>query len=454
MASSSNLAAFAPGNSPLPARITPEVRRRLQHSLEQARQLAAQTPCDFERVHALLADCLQADPGNTVYIDALLENLRRKFGRRGRASWLARLFSGRDFSRAAEAKDAQAVFKLGPAQLALNPTDIATLRALAAACATVGYPQAELRYLQAAAEAAPHNSEVARHLARSLTRLGQYDAARIAWSRVESLCPSDAEAAETLARLRPKEQDERANADVANAELSQLEVAQRESPADIERSMRLADAYVATGRFDEAEQLLSRSLAQGGGELRLRERLEEIVIERSRSELAIAQRQAADHPSAEAANLVQQMRDELNRLELGLYHNRVQRYPGRWELKLPLAICLKRGGNFSQAIEVLESLREQPDFALAATIELGECWQHLRQFAKALDFYAQAIQRAAGEPDSEHGKLALYRAGSLAMAMGQLATARDYLSVLAGLDSGYNDVRQRLDKLAEICHKA
>jgi tetratricopeptide (TPR) repeat protein len=432
--------ASSPAN---PARMTPEVRRRLQESLEQARQLAARMPCDYGRVHELLAECLQADPGNTIYIDALLENLRRKFGSRRGASWLARLFGNRDFSRAVQAKDVRAILRLGPAQLARDPADVAALRALAEACATLDYPQAELRYLQAAVEAVPQDGEVARHLARSLTRLGRYDAARIAWHRVEAICRGDTEAAATLAALQPNSNDA-----CRQAEISQLELAQRAAPAEVECLLLLADAYIAAGRFDEAEQLLAAALAQAGGELRLRERLEELAIDRSRSQLAIAERQATVSPSAEANNLVRQMRDELNRLELGLWHNRVQRYPQKTELKLSLAVCLKRAGNFSQAAEVLESLREQAAFAVAATIELGECWQHLRQFGKALAFYHRATQLTAGEPESELKLAALYRAGSLAMAMGEATTARDYLNALAEVDPDYKDVRQRL----VLCH--
>ncbi len=45
-------------------------------------------------------------------------------------------------------------------------------------------------------------------------------------------------------------------------------------------------------------------------------------------------------------------------------------------------------------------------------------------------------------------KRALYRAGVLAGGLDDLDAARKYLSILAGLDFGYRDVAQRLDKLA------
>ena len=63
---------------------------------------------------------------------------------------------------------------------------------------------------------------------------------------------------------------------------------------------------------------------------------------------------------------------------------------------------LKRAGNYSGAIQRLEeahALAEtRADKSLAAEVllELGECWQHLRQFGKALEFYRQAVE--SGRP--------------------------------------------------------
>jgi hypothetical protein len=44
-------------------------------------------------------------------------------------------------------------------------------------------------------------------------------------------------------------------------------------------------------------------------------------------------------------------------------------------------------------------------------------------------------------------KRALYRAGVLAAGLDDREAAQKYLSTLAGLDFGYRDVAQRLDKL-------
>ena len=67
-------------------------------------------------------------------------------------------------------------------------------------------------------------------------------------------------------------------------------------------------------------------------------------------------------------------------------------------------------------------------------LELGECWQHLRQFEKALDFYRQAIAVANEQPEPRPLALALYRVGVLAAAMQKNSEAREALTRLVAID--------------------
>jgi tetratricopeptide (TPR) repeat protein len=101
-------------------------------------------------------------------------------------------------------------------------------------------------------------------------------------------------------------------------------------------------------------------------------------------------------------------------------------------------------------------------------VELGECWQHLRQFDKALAYYQEAISGAGStqmgsgvfggnEPSSMQKSpppktpdphlLARYRAAVLAAAMGKLALAHEQLAAIVVVDPSFKDARERLDKL-------
>jgi tetratricopeptide (TPR) repeat protein len=112
---------------------------------------------------------------------------------------------------------------------------------------------------------------------------------------------------------------------------------------------------------------------------------------------------------------------------------------------------LKLAGNYSGAIQRLEEANRLQPEEPEILVELGECWQHLRQFAKALDYYRQAIGRAVVEDETrkwpESLVLARYRAGVLLAAMGRPDEAATHFSEVVAKDASYKDAQQRLDKL-------
>src|SRR4029078_5006861 len=183
-----------------------------------------------------------------------------------------------------------------------------------------------------------------------------------------------------------------------------------------------------------------------GGDLAVLGLREELRMRQSEQRVAIARRRAASDKHAKAQRLVQRLVDEHNRLEIEILNARAERWPGDALVRVELARRLKGAGNFSGAVQRLEeALRLVPDDR-AALIELGECWQHLRQFAKALDYYERAAQ-LLGLPSDESGKLAHYRAGVLAVALGQVDKARTHFKTVIAADSAFKDAAERLDKL-------
>jgi hypothetical protein len=138
--------------------ITPDVRRRLSQRYDEAQRLAAREPTDFAQVHDLLAECLRADPGNILYLDALFANLRR-WQPPAKRSWFSGWFSGRG-QAAAPSKEpvpstqysvlstslpqAIALIRRAPDLLLATPRDPVVLRDLALACETCDLPEAEL----------------------------------------------------------------------------------------------------------------------------------------------------------------------------------------------------------------------------------------------------------------------------------------------------------------------
>ena len=107
---------------------------------------------------------------------------------------------------------------------------------------------------------------------------------------------------------------------------------------------------------------------------------------------------------------------------------------------------LKAAGNHAEAIRHFQEVLQDPRRKGQVSLELGECFQKIKQYQLAAQNYQTAVELLT-DRELELRKRALYRAGVLAAGLGDADTARKHLATLAGLDFGYRDVAQRLDKL-------
>jgi tetratricopeptide (TPR) repeat protein len=435
------------GSPPRSLLITPDLRRRLQQRYEEAQRLAAGSRPNFRRIHELLAECLRADPGNILYVDALLANLRRRGSARSE-SWWKRLWrrgignEPQTFSRSATVpaghhslllSTEDSLLRKIPDALWLRPNDVVVLQNAAMAASVLDFDEVELRYLAAARELMADNADTLKMLARALTRQGRFEDAMGPWFAVLALQPDDSEA-------------ERAIEDLRGAVGNGQQVITSDSEHDTAALVRRAQLLQEAGDFATAEKLLAQAQAAAGGDLGLLVLREELRMRHSEQRLEIAKRRAASDSHSKAWQLVERLENEQKRSEIEILNARAERLPGDALVRVELARRLKRAGNYSGAIQRLEeALRLQPDDA-TALVELGECWQYLRQFPKALEFYERAAKRLESSSD-ELFKLAHYRAGILAVALAQRGAARDHFCAVLAADPAYKDAQERLDKL-------
>jgi tetratricopeptide (TPR) repeat protein len=321
--------------------------------------------------------------------------------------------------------------------------DPATLHTLAEAAAAHDFDEAELAYLFAARDAAPDDPQTLRMLARALTRQGRFDEALGPWFAVLAFLPDDYDATQAVDDLR------------GATEL--VATTTGPAPPDIPLNAAVvfdtARAMQDAGAFASAEQYLAQAQAASGGDLSLLELREDLRLRQSEQRLAVARRRAAHDEHPKAQSLVGKFEHEHHRLQIEILNIRAERLPQATDVRIELARLLKQAGNFSGAIQRLEEALRQKADDPAALIELGECWQHLRQFAKALGFYEQAIAAAeAHSAASDDAKLARYRAGVLAAAMGETERATRHLAEIVAVDPAFRDAGQRLDSLGMSRH--
>jgi tetratricopeptide (TPR) repeat protein len=475
--------------APLPA----AVRARLQKVYEHAQRCVEKG--DYDYANQLYTQCVSEDPANIVYLQAFLANLQKKYNNNKKGARLAglKIKSHRSaLAKAADKGEWQAAFQAGCGALALNPWDIPTLQAMAEACNQLGIDECQLYYLRWALDVDPKDPNVNRQAAAALQRMGQFDQAIACWHRVEQAKPQDEEARQAISRLSVEktihqggydpellvqpgkgdkgkdsssrmptvarlskgaaaahaEEEEEGAPGVSPQERLQAQIAA--DPTNVEAYFHLADLYIHEQRLDEAGQLLEQAQqVTGGGNLHVRERLEDLQLKQATRQVSLAQRNYDQGQTPEAKKLLDQARSQANQVELEVYAARVDREPLNPRMQYELGMRLKKAGKPKQAITALQAARTDAKRRATVLVELGECFQRIEQYKLALSHYEQAIE-ACDPADVETMKLALYRAGVLATGLRELDRAEKRLSELAGMDFGYKDVSDRLDKLARL----
>ncbi len=429
---------------------------------------------NYDYAAELFQTCVTGDPSNVIYLQSFLGTLRKKYNDNKKGSNLASIHGSRHRSamkRAAKQKDWLAVIKAGVQMLKLNPWHVPTLAAMADACKALGFHDTQLVYLKMAQESHPNDVEVNRMCAKALGELGHYDQAIACWHRVEQLRPGDEEAAKAVAALTvektiarggyedPARQGKRtpqaagtpsdnAQAPAGQPTMEQLEAELRTNPGNRDKCIQLCEMYAAANRLEEAEQLLTRAVA-ANDDPELRERLLDVQLRSLRLRLKQLEEQLQQQHSEQLQQQVTEVRRKMLAKDVELYKHRAERFPTNSAIRFDLALRYKAAGQFSEAIAEFQHARNDSRRRGLCLLELGECFQHIKQYRLAMNHYEQAIEEIP-ERDAENVKLALYRAGRLAVGLRDLEKADKYLTRLAGIDYAFRDVPRLLEKLAKL----
>ncbi|MFM1996529.1 MAG: hypothetical protein RLZZ111_916 [Planctomycetota bacterium] len=466
-------AATAPQPS---ASLPPAERTRLLRCFQHGSQSVAK---NIDYAIEMFATCVIGDPANAIFLQHFIGALRMKHGgKKGgglSALWSA---SGRGgLKKLAAAGKWQELLTQGVGIIKANPADHGSLLVMAEASGKLGHVESQRVYLKAALDAAPADVEVNRECAKFLESHGEFDQAIACWMRIKPAKGMADEAEKEVTRLqvdktfaasqgmigrRPAggaaakpaaggatEPVEAAGAAAAAAPAERraaLEKAIAGNPADIQAYLELADLVEQEGTLEQAERLLEKALAASGNDIKVREHLEDRQIRWAKGRLHVAERRLNAEDTPEHREAVERQRAVVLKHETEVYAARAARYPENLNWKYELAVRLKAAGNHSEAIKHFQDVLVDARRKGAVSLELGECFQKIRQYQLAMRSYQTAVD-ALTDRELELRKRALYRAGVLAAGLDDLDAARKHLSTLAELDFGYRDVAQRLDKL-------
>ena len=166
--------------------------------------------------------------------------------------------------------------------------------------------ESQIEFMRMALDADMSDVEVNRVAARAFGRLGQFDEAIACWTRVAKAKPGDEEAmramsnlsvektikkggydtAESTKQVRADKQLPAAGEDEVDKRLSpeqQLQRAIKKDPTKSANYIELAEIYQRDEHFEEAEKVLTQALQVAGGDIMIRERLEDVQLRRRNS---------------------------------------------------------------------------------------------------------------------------------------------------------------------------
>jgi tetratricopeptide (TPR) repeat protein len=421
--------------------------------------------------------CVVGDPANATYLQNFLGALRLKHGVK-KGGGLASLWSasGRGGLRklVAAGKHREALVQ-GVSIVRAHPSDYGSLLVMAEAGGRLGFADVQRVYLKAALDAAPADVEVNRKCAEFLASYGEYDQAVACWMRIASVKGMADEAQREIARLQVDKTifageglTGRKSVAAAGVAVGEKAAAAEESPATdrrttlqqtivkdpaaIEAYLELADLIERDASLEEAQQMLTKALAASGNDMKVREHVEDRQLRWARSRLHLAEKRLAEEDTPDNRAAVERLRSTQLKHEIDIYSARSARYPENTNWKYELALRLKAAGSHSEAIKQFQDVLQDARRKGAVALELGECFQKIRQYPLAMRNYQVAVESLT-DREVELRKRALYRAGVLAMGLDDVDSARKYLSTLAELDFSYRDVAQRLDKLTSAKDK-
>jgi tetratricopeptide (TPR) repeat protein len=395
------------------------------------------------------------------------------------------------------------MFKPALAILKINPWDVSALTAAATAAEKLGakkisFGDCELFYLKQAQEANPKDADVNRQIALALDRRATYlgeraiaqckrpdldharkliDQAIACWHKVEQAKPDSEEPKRQIGSLGVKKEkmdqafkrrveeqfaeqnkqvvpktDETPGAKQAESEVitpeERLKQKIAREPKVVANYIELAQLHVSRDRFKEAEEIFAKAFEVSGGNLDVQEKWEDTQLRALRQQLVRLKKRAQEGDEA-AKTDYKRVRKELGDKDLEICKKRCERYPNNLVFKYDLGIRYKTYSDFKAAIKEFQQAQNDPRKKGICMLELGECFEHVKQPRLAMGNYESAVVEIPDrEPDSK--MLALYRAGTLAMKLNDIDLAEKHLTTLAGMDFSYKDVSALLDKIGQL----
>jgi len=419
------------------------------------------------------------DPETSVYRASLRGSQCRKYNNNKKGASLAgiRTKSMRIKIKGLRRKeDWKGVDALAEEGLRLNPWDAGLNADMAEACNMLGFKQAAIFGYVTAIENDRDNVDLHRRLAYLYEERGEYSDAITHWKVICRLNPHDSEARSKITQVEASAVVDRGGYEKADTTLdvrtgydfdgpsasdrssdgdspgdsieADLQHAIRKDPAELDNYIKLGEWYRRSNRLDEAAEMFDQALQVSGGDINVREQLEDVELLILRRNWRLAKEKAAEHPDDEEARpQAAAIGSELLNREIEVKSSRVDRHPNDNRLKYELAMCYMQVAKWDQSIPLLQQASADTRIEANVAVALGRCFLKVKKTDLARRQYEKAIKEMSAVEKPDEFKVIHYQLGRIYEEAGEVEKAENHYNEVLSVDYEYRDTLERLERL-------
>lgn len=416
-------------------------------------------------------------PDNVMYRQSLRGTEYKKYGDNKTGAGMAgmKLMGPKGtIKKCRMSKDWKGVAEAAEAGLQVNPWDAQLNADLGDACKELGYKDVAVFAYTCSLNTDAANVDVNKSLAAILEEKGEYDRAVECWQRVLKVDKTNGEARTKITSLAARTVMDRGGYEGAESTRNvflnkkvadqvgkstaadgpgmsveaDLQRAIRKEPTNKDHYLKLADYYKREGQLEQAEEQYKQVLQITGGDMSVRELLEDVQLDLMRKAHTITKELLRQKPDdAELKQRAVDMGNELLKREIETYATRTERYPQDMRLKYELACRYMKVSKFALAIPLFQQSRGDPRVKAESLINLGKSFNFDKKPALAIRQFEAAMPEVKYEEKPEVFKDLYYSAGRLYQELKNVTAAEECYQKVLEVDYSYRDTVTRLDAL-------
>ncbi|MDB5335881.1 MAG: Tetratricopeptide domain protein [Planctomycetaceae bacterium] len=366
--------------------------------------------------------------------------------------------------------DWKSIAKMCEDGLAINPWDAQLNADLGEALTHIGYTDPAVYSYERAVKGEPNNKDYLRALGKLYEARRNFDPAIEVYTKLYRLDPLDGEARSKIMSLTAekavdkggydgddvskvqKHMSEKMNKDTADGPgmsvQADLERACRKDPGSKDNWLKLADFLRREGNLEKTVEALEKALEVSGGEVKIREQLEDAQLEIMRKAVGFAKEEyATDSENKFTERKYKEAKRELMLREIEIFASRIEHYPQNMALKFDLALLYMQDKRHQLAIPLLQKSRGDARRKVESLINLGKCFIADKQYPLSRRQFEAAVPECKSDDNLDIFLDLHYMLGRVCEELKDKdAAIRHYQTVLE-YDYDYKDNRERLARL-------